>query len=209
MDLTVRRVGRGARRGALSAGHAGFGFGPVGWKTAAMDDQELLAAAMDIERHVSANGWDQPALLFALVPTETIRADQPELAEQLGVTEEGPALTTFEQPAPPDNEELDEFLARIQWPPQVAGAALVVERIVLPPEAEAEIADRPDVAAAARAHPAAQDMRIVVAVMQDGEQMSVLRLRGAEDGPDAADDEVLTGADLVPGLSEALVATFR
>ncbi len=181
----------------------------MGWNTVAMDDQELLAAAMDIERHVAADGWDQPALLFALVPTETIRADQPELAEQLGVAEEGPALTTFEQPTPPDNEELDEFLARIEWPPQIAGAALVVERIVLPPEAEAEIADRPDAAAAARAHPAAQDMRIVVAVMKDGEQMSVLRLRGAEDGPNAADDEVLTGADLVPGLSEALVATFR
>lgn len=173
-----------------------------------MDAQDLLSAALDIERHVAADGWDQPALMFALVPTETIRADQPELADQLGVTDGGPALTTFEQPAPPDEEELDEFLARIEWPAQIAGAALVVERIVLPPEAEDEIADRPDAAAAARAHPAAQDMRIVVAVMKDGEQMSVLRLRGAQDGPDAADDSVLTGTDLVPGLSEALLATF-
>ena len=120
-----------------------------------MDAQDLLAAALDIERHVAAEGWDQPTLLFALVPTEHIRAEQPALAAQLGVVEGGPALTTFEQPAPPDDEELDVFLARIEWPEEIAGAALVVERIVLPPEAEAAVADRPDAAAVAREHPAA------------------------------------------------------
>ena len=104
------------------------------------------------------------------------------------------------------------FLGRIEWPAEIAGAAIVVERIVLPPEAEAAIADRPDAATVAREHPAAQDMRIVVAVTKDGQQMSVLRLRGAP-GPDgsqdAADESVLTGHDLVPGLAEALIATFR
>jgi hypothetical protein len=177
-----------------------------------MDAQDLLAAALDIERHVASQGWDQPTLLFALVPTDLIRAEQPALATQLGVAVGGPALTTFEQPAPPDDEDLDVFLARIEWPSQIVGAALVVERIVLPPEAEATIADRPDAAAVAREHPAAQDMRIVVAVTKDGQQMSVLRLRGAagEDGsPGDADDSVLTGTDLVPGLAEALLATFR
>ncbi|HSO03929.1 MAG TPA: PPA1309 family protein, partial [Candidatus Limnocylindrales bacterium] len=91
--------------------------------------------------------------------------------------------------------------------------ALVVERIVLPPEAEAAVADRPDAAAVAREHPAAQAMRIVVAVTKDGQQVSVLRLRGAPgaDGspPSDAEDSVLTGHDLVPGLAEALIATFR
>ena len=177
-----------------------------------MDTQDLLAAALDIERHVASQGWDQPTLLFALVPTALIRAEQPELAAQLGVVDGGPALTTFEQPAPPDDEDLDVFLARIEWPAEITGAALVVERIVLPPEAEAAIADRPDAAAAARAHPAAQDMRIVVAVTKDGEQMSVLRLRGAPGSgrirrrrrglrPDRARPR--------PGLAEALLATFR
>lgn len=176
-----------------------------------MDAQDLLAAALDIERHVAAEGWDQPTLLFALVPTDHIRAEQPALAAQLGVVDGGPALTTFEQPAPPDDEDLDVFLARIEWPAEIAGAAIVVERIVLPPEAEAEIADRPDAATVAREHPAAQDMRIVVAVTKDGQQMSVLRLRGAEGetGSDAGEDSVLTGTDLVPGLAEALLATFR
>jgi hypothetical protein len=177
-----------------------------------MESQDLLAAALDIERHVASQGWDQPTLLFALVPTDHVRTAQPGLAAQLGVLDGGPALTTFEQPAPPDDEELDVFLARIEWPPEIVGAALVVERIVLPPEAEAAVADRPDAATVAREHPAAQDMRIVVAVTKDGQQMSVLRLRGAPgaDGvPDDSEDAVLTGHDLVPGLAEALIATFR
>jgi hypothetical protein len=168
-----------------------------------MDPQDLLAAALDIEAHVASDGWDQPPLLFALVPTERIRAEEPELAAQLGVVDGGPALTTFEQEAPPADQELDEFLAGIQWPEQITGAALVVERIVLPPEAEAAVADRPDAAAAAREHPLAQDMRIVVAVARDGLTMCALRLRGTDE------ESVLTGADLVPGLSAALLATFR
>ena len=196
-----------------------------------MDSEDLLAAALDIERHVASQGWDQPALLFALVETAQLRVDQPQLAAQLGVVDGGPALTTFEQPAPPDDEDLDVFLGRIEWPEQIVGAALVVERIVLPPDAEAQIADRPDAATAAREHPAAQDMRIVAAVTRDGQQMSVLRLRGTRESPDRGsadrgdpgaerggparpdaqpdlDDSVLHGPDLVPGLSQALLATF-
>ena len=168
-----------------------------------MDSQDLLAAALDIEAHVASDGWDQPPLLFALVPTARIRAEEPELAAQLGVVDGGPALTTFEQEAPPADQELDEFLSRIEWPEQITGAALVVERIVLPPEAESAVADRPDAAAAAREHPQAQDMRIVVAVTRDGQTMCALRLRGQDE------ESVLTGPDLVPGLSAALLATFR
>ena len=168
-----------------------------------MDAQDLLAAALDIERHVDSDGWDQPPLLFALVPTERVRAEQPELAAQLGVTAGGPALTTFEQEPPPAEAELDDFLAGIEWPDPISAAAIVLERIVLPPDAEAQLADRPDATTAAREHPDAQDMRIVVAASRDGVTMCALRLRGQDD------DSVLTGPDLVPGLAEALLATFR
>ena len=168
-----------------------------------MTDDDLLAAVLEIEGHVDSDGWDQPTLLFALVPTEQIRRDQPALAHRLGVAESGPALTTFEQPPPPLGQGLDDFLAGISWPDEISGAAVVVERIVLPPDAEAEIADRPDAARLAREHPAAQDMRVVVGVSRDGARMCALRLRGA------SDDSVLTGAELVPGLAEALLATFR
>ena len=168
-----------------------------------MTGDDLLAAVLEIEAHVASDGWDQPTLLFALVPTDRIRADQPELAAQLGVADGGPAVTTFEQTPPPDDQELDQFLAGIEWPADIDGAAVVVERIVLPPEAEAEIAERPDAAILAREHPAAQEMRIVVGVARGGATMCALRLRGADE------ESVLTGTDLVPGLAEALHATFR
>lgn len=189
-----------------------------------MESPALLSATLDIERHVATQGWDQPALLFALVPTDVVLAEQPELAAQLEVAEgNAPDLMTFEQPAPPDDEELDVFLSRIEWPEQIVGAALVIERIVLPPDAEADIAERPDAAAAAREHPDARDMRIVAAVTRDGQRMTVLRIRATSPGQAQAtsstestdgagastpEDEVLTGPDLVPGLSEALLATF-
>lgn len=169
-----------------------------------MESEDLLASAVEIERHVGTEGWDQPTLLFALVETERIRADQPQLAERLGLGEGGPALTTFEQEAPPDDEDLEVFLGRIEWPSEVDGAALVVERLVLPPDAEAQLASAPDLVRAARAHPAARDVRIVVAVDRSGCAACVLRLR-AEDG---GDDELATGPDLVPGLVSALAATF-
>lgn len=167
-----------------------------------MTDDDLLAAVLEIEGHVASDGWDQPTLLFALVPTEQLRRDQPALAAQLGVASSGPAVTTFEQPLPPPDEELGVFLAGITWPPEIAGAALVVERIVLPPEADAAIGERPDAAALAREHPQAQDMRIVVGVSRTGVRMCALRLRGGDD------DSVLTGADLVPALADALLETF-
>lgn len=168
-----------------------------------MQNADLLAAALDIERHVDAEGWDQPALLFALVESRRILVEQPGLAAELGLGLDSPTLTTFEQEAPPDDQDLDVFLGRIEWPEQIVGAALVVERLVLPPRAEAELADRPDAATVAREHPEARDMRIVVAVGRDGEQMCVLRLRGE------ADEDVLTGPDLVPGLAAAMLDTFR
>ena len=167
-----------------------------------MTEDDLLSAVLEIEGHVAGQGWDQPTLLFALVPTADIRRDQPELAARLGVTRDGPALTTFEQPHPPPEEELDSFLAGISWPDEIAGAAVVVERIVLPPQAEAELAGRPDAATLALAHPQAQDMRIVVGVGRNGARMCALRLRGG------SDDSVLTGVDLVPGLADALLDTF-
>jgi hypothetical protein len=45
---------------------------------------------------------------------------------------------------------------------------------------------------------------MTVAVLRDGARESAVRLR-AKDTP----SEVLTGADLVPGLADALSATFE
>lgn len=113
-------------------------------------------------------------------------------------------MTSFEQEPLPAEGDLAEFLARISWPDQVAAIALVLERLVLPPDAEAELAAAPDPAAIARFHPRREEIRIVVAVDRDGGRMCALRMRTAD-----APEEVRTGEDLVPGLAEALLATFE
>ena len=43
----------------------------------------LVASLMEIERHVAGLGWDQPARLFALVPTVELIEAEPQLAEHL------------------------------------------------------------------------------------------------------------------------------
>ena len=43
------------------------------------DSTPLIACLMDIERHVSSAGWDQPARLFALVTTGTLLEVEPQL----------------------------------------------------------------------------------------------------------------------------------
>ena len=63
-----------------------------------MTSDALIAGLMDIERHVGGLGWDQPARLFALVPTAELIAAEPHLAEHLtGGTE--PAVTCTPNPA--------------------------------------------------------------------------------------------------------------
>jgi hypothetical protein len=95
----------------------------------------------------------------------------------------------------------------------IAGCALTVERLMLPPSAEASMpdhlkdaADADDAALAAwvAVHPERQEVRMTVAVLRDGARESALRLR-SKDAP----TEVLTGPELVPGLADALAATFE
>ncbi|MET8947084.1 PPA1309 family protein [Streptomyces sp. NPDC004542] len=168
----------------------------------------LTRAVLEIDEYASGLGWDQPARLFALVDTARLRAQEPSLAAQLGL-EEGPqttGLTPIEQDEVPTDRPLDEFLGTIAWPDAVAGCALTVERLMLPPAAEAQVPEGLNEAKLAKwvaAHPERQEVRMTVAVLRDGTRESALRLR-EKDTP----TEVLTGPDLVPGLAEALMATF-
>jgi len=169
----------------------------------------LTRAVLEIDTYASGLGWDQPARLFALVDTAQLRAQEPALAEQLGLGDESAAggLTPIEQDELPAGQALDEFLATIAWPDVIAGCALTVERLMLPPSAEASLPDDMDDAALAAwvaEHPERQEVRMTVGVLRKGTRESALRLR-AKDSP----TEVLTGADLVPGLAEALAATFE
>ncbi|MFH9010190.1 PPA1309 family protein [Streptomyces sp. NPDC017943] len=169
----------------------------------------LTRAVLEIDEYVSGLGWDQPARLFALVDTARLKADQPSLADRLGLGDEpeSAGLTPIEQDEVPTGKPLDEFLATIAWPDAVAGCALTVERLMLPPSAEAQVPKDLDETALTKwvaEHPDRQEVRMTVAVLRDGTRDSALRLR-EKDSP----TEVLTGSDLVPGLAEALTATFE
>ncbi|MFD5629262.1 MULTISPECIES: PPA1309 family protein [unclassified Streptomyces] len=168
----------------------------------------LTRAVLEIDEYASGLGWDQPARLFALVDTARLRAQEPGLAAQLGLQDE-PAttgLTPIEQDEIPAGKPLDEFLGTIAWPDAVVGCALTVERLMLPPSAEASVPEglsEKKLTQWVAEHPDRQEVRMTVGVLRDGTRDSALRLR-EKDAP----AEVLTGAGLVPGLAEALSATF-
>ncbi|MGN9792534.1 PPA1309 family protein [Streptomyces sp. OZ13] len=170
----------------------------------------LTRAVLEIDEYASGLGWDQPARLFALVDNHQLRSQEPGLARQLGLDgadDTAAPLTPVEQDEIPAGTPLDEFLGTLAWPDAVAGCALTVERLMLPPSAEASVPVGLDDAALTKwvaEHPDRQEVRMTVAVLRDGTRESALRLR-EKDSP----TEVLTGAGLVPGLAEALAATFE
>jgi hypothetical protein len=165
----------------------------------------LTLAALDTERHVARSGWDQPVRLFALVPTRDLVALEPHLADAMATHDavDG-ALSAVEQEELPEASGIEDLLARIAWPDQVAGCALAVERIVVPPDAERDLPE--DDAAALQAvadHPGRADVRLLVAVTRDGSARCLLRQRDHD-----SDDRVALGDDIAPGLVHALRATF-
>ncbi|MEV5969183.1 PPA1309 family protein [Streptomyces sp. NPDC051921] len=166
----------------------------------------LTRAVLEIDEYASGLGWDRPARLFALVDTAKLRAQEPKLAAQLGAGADSTTYTPIEQEELPAGKPLDEFLGTIAWPDAVAGCALTVERLMLPPSAEAAVPKGLNEAGLAKwvaAHPDRQEVRMTVAVLRDGAREAAIRLR-EKDSP----NEVLTGPDLVPGLADALAATF-
>ncbi|GHF14577.1 MULTISPECIES: PPA1309 family protein [Streptomyces] len=177
--------------------------------SAPMAASPLTRAVLEIDEYAATLGWDQPARLFALVDTAKLRTQEPALAAQLGLDEpagDSASYTPIEQDELPPGTPLDKFLGTIAWPDAVAGCALTVERQMLPPSAEGSVPhgmSEKQLAAWVAKHPERQEVRMTVAVLRDGARETALRLR-EKDSP----KEVLTGSDLVPGLAEALSATF-
>lgn len=166
----------------------------------------LRQVAREVEAHVAASGWDQPARLYALVPTSELVVAEPALAATLGLDEisAAGALTPVEQDELPADRPLEDVLAGVMWPAQVVGCAAVVERLVLPPQAEAQLPpEAEELVRFAAEHPERQDVRVAAAVTRDGRAHCALRLR-AHDG----DADVLDSPDLVPALVRLLAQTL-
>ena len=169
-------------------------------------DVVLRAAVREIEAHAAEAGWDQPARLYALVPTSDLVAREPALAAAMGLGEADAAgsLTPVEQDDVPVDRSLESVLETIMWPAEVFGCAAVVERLVLPPEADQQLPDDPRSAEEyAAEHPDRQEVRIVAGATRDGSTYA-LRLRTHDDPL-----SVLESPDLVPGLLELVRGTLE
>jgi hypothetical protein len=170
-------------------------------------DSTLRAAVREIEAHASEAGWDQPARLYALVPTSDLLAREPALAAAMGldaVTAAG-SLTPVEQDDVPVDKPLESVLAQIMWPAEVFGCAAVVERLVLPPTADGRLPDDPEAAERFAAdHPEREEVRIVAGATRDGSTYCALRLRSHDDA-----FSVIESPDLVPALLELLRSTLE
>ncbi|QCX46311.1 hypothetical protein EBF03_01925 [Arcanobacterium haemolyticum] len=173
--------------------------------------KSLRDATLDIERHVATGGWDAPIRLFALVRAQAALAANPELANELPADVHAESIAdphllfSVEQEDLPQTASLDELLGHIVWPEEVDGAAISVERIVLPPSAESDIPDDDEAALSyLQNHPERQDVRMVVAALRTGATWSVIRMRSHD-----SDADVLSGENLVEGLTAAIKATFE
>jgi hypothetical protein len=169
-------------------------------------DPALAAAVLEIESHLAESGWDQPARLYALVDTARLVDREPTLAASMGLDDavQRGSLTAVEQEQLDPAVPLEQVLESITWPAEVAGCAAVVERLVLPPSADATLPDDPAEARRfAAEHPDRQEVRIVAGATRHGATYCALRLRGQDD-----DQAVMGGIDLVPGLLALLGATL-
>jgi hypothetical protein len=173
--------------------------------------QEALERAVrELEQHVASGGWDGPIRLFALVRTADALDRDPALAGQLpedvvcAARADADHLTAVEQEGLPDAESLESLLGMISWPPTVDGAAVVVERIVVPPGADSDLPDDPEQAQAVLLnHPQRRDLRLAAGVLRDGGRACAIRARDLD-----SDDRVAVGSDLIPALTAALAETL-
>lgn len=123
---------------------------------------DLDSAIRDLDRHVAADGWNQPPRLFALVATDD-------------------GVSVFEQPWTSTGEDLLADLAAIEWPTEVTGAAVSVQRVLEPDH----------------------DVRVTVGALRDQTVRTALRYKAHDDAADVA-----VGAGVMPRLERAVWDTL-
>ncbi|PID54417.1 MAG: hypothetical protein CSB46_02650 [Micrococcales bacterium] len=171
----------------------------------------LQGAVLEIEEHVARAGWDAPVRVFALIRTAEALARDPGLGDRLHpdiVQRAGSApgyLTPVEQEDLPQAQSVEELLGRISFGPAVDGAAVSVERIVVPPDVERTLPQDPEQALPILlASPHREDVRLVVGALRTGPACCAVRQR-SHDHPGM----VGISPDMAPGIIEALRATLE
>lgn len=165
----------------------------------------LRAAVRELEKHAASAGWDRPARLYALVPTAELLRNEPSLADMLELPPDADlagSLTPVEQDELPEDVTLEELLEEMTWPAAVYGAAVSVERLVLPPSVALPEDDQ-EALEVARSHPEREEVRMVVGATRDGATYCAMRLRSHDE-----DASVVEGPDLVPALLQLVQATL-
>ena len=169
----------------------------------------LAHVVVDIEKVASLAGWDHAPSLYALVPTARLleHGDLPgNVSQNLrngwdGSDEHLSAIIQDDL----SEEDLEDVLGHLAWPEQVVGAALTVERVVVPPHVEESApADPEEALIYVQNHPERTDVRLAVGALRSGETWSAIRSRTHD-----ADDKVGQASALAPSLTEALLASLN
>lgn len=162
----------------------------------------------EVEIGSSRLGWDQPPALYALVSTGELLAtdDLPEdIAEGIRASWDGTSLhfTAILQESLSD-DQLEEALPRLAWPDSVAGVAVSVERIIVPPEVDAAAPEDPEEALQfINEHPARSEVRLTVGVLRGQVSWCEIRTKAFDQ-----DTDVIKGKNLVPQLVELIEASL-
>ena len=134
--------------------------------------------------------------------TRTLLELEPQLRGRVTQTAED-ALTAVEQEDFRLGSDIATRLALLTWPATVTGCAIAMERAFLPPRFESQVPTDPGEAIEfVNKHEARTDVRVVVGVLRDGARHGLARVLSNP-------DDLLGAEDLVPGLADALLATFK
>lgn len=168
----------------------------------------LRSVLMEIENGAASVGWDRPPSIYALVPTKELMGTPEIPGDVLADLERAWDGTDTHLSAILQEsvvgEDVEELLPKLAWPESVWGAAVTVERIIVPPAVEEEAPEDPDEALAFISnHPARTDVRLSVAVTREGDSWCAIRARNFDDA-----GHVATGETLVPSMVEALKIGF-
>jgi len=153
---------------------------------------DLEIVIRELDAHISDAGWDQPVQLFAIL------SESPELAMDSEYLKNASQEQLFFEPQGidfSDNSVID-VLRTLGWNEAVIGLAIAAERIISVEDKDASDYET-------QSYSATQEIRVMSIAMRDGRTLNAIRYR-SHDNP----EDLLTGAELVPELNQALIGSM-